>query len=179
MLVKEIESVLKSGDLNDFENLVNYYYRKIYGYINNMLNNSETARDLTQDVFVKVYQNIYKYNPEYPIAPWIYKIAHNITINYIRKYKRNIKEIELNKAKSDLIVYDTNLIESENRQIILKEIQAFKPDCRSILLLRFMDDLTFQQISEMLGISENAVKLKFYRSRKLLVEKLHKALLEK
>lgn len=164
--------LLNKGDVNSFEYFVSLYEKRIYGLIYNIVHNHSLAEDLTQDAFVKIYQNIYKYNPEYPIEPWIFKIAYNLTLNYLKKNK--IKEVEMKEELTVDDVFEDYIIESQEIETILKEIQTFKADSSVILRLRIIEDFTFDEIAEMLDTSASSVKLKFYRSRKILIKKLSK-----
>lgn len=169
------ESILKEltkGNIHAFEYVVNYYEKKIYCFIYNMVHNTETAEDLTQDTFIKVYKNCYKYNPELPFEPWLFKIAYNIIINYLKKNKHIIKEISIENVEHDVACPNDGSLDFETRDLILKEINSLKPDIRTIMYLHIIEDLSFYQISEILGISDSSVKLKFYRNRKTLIKKL-------
>lgn len=139
-----------------------------------MTRNHEAAEDLTQDVFIKVYKNLYKYNPDYPIKPWIFKIAYNPTVNYIRKNKRHLSDVSIDEPSA--IVFS----EDYSKKIDFKNILyiELKPICRTIVILRLLEDMPFGQIAYMLNSSLASVKLKFYRSRKILIANLKKYDLE-
>lgn len=155
-----------------FEKLINNYEKKIYSFIYNMVRDKYMTQDLTQDVFLKVYQNLYKYNNEYPIEPWVFKIAYNTTLNYLKKNKNRIKEVQLDENLNSICLSDDNMVSIEIQETILKTMNSFSPDCKAIFTLRITEDLTFEQIAEILGTSAASVKLKFYRHRKILIDKL-------
>ena len=165
-------------DGDSFEYIVNVYEKRVYGFVYHMVHNADLAEDLTQDVFVRVYEKLYTYNPEYAIEPWLFKIAYTITLNYLKKNKTRKKEVTI---EEDMFICPNSynsIQEFETKHIILKEIEAFKPDCRAIFILKIMEDLTFEQIAMMVGMSTAAVKLKFYRNRKVLIERLNKSFKE-
>jgi RNA polymerase sigma-70 factor (ECF subfamily) len=136
-----------------------------------MIHDTDAAKDLTQYVLINVYKNLYKYNPEYPIEPWLFKITHNITLNYIRKNKKRINDIPLQEIIGSEVSREATIEDFETRELILKEINSLKSDCREIFILRVMEDLSFEQIAEILNKSTTSVKLKFYRSRKGIIER--------
>jgi RNA polymerase sigma factor, sigma-70 family len=167
---------LNKGDILAFECLVDLYERRIYGFIYNITHDYSLTEDLTQDVFLKVYQNIYRYNPDYPIKPWIFKIAYNITVNYLKKNK--IKEVELDDRIQKCCSVEDDVNRLEIKQAVLQGIQHLKPNCRAIFALRIVEDLPFEQIAQMLQTSTASVKLKFYRNRKFLIKSLTKSFSE-
>ncbi|MDP4178106.1 MAG: sigma-70 family RNA polymerase sigma factor [Bacillota bacterium] len=166
----EVKLRLLKGDIVSFEYLVTFYEKKIYCFIYNIVHNRSIAEDLTQDVFVKIYENIYKYNSEYPIEPWMFKICYNLTLNYLKKNK--LEAIKLQNYVEPGDKFEEYITKCETREIILKEIRSFKPDIRAILQLRIIEDFSFEQIAEILNKSTASIKLKFYRSRKVLIKNL-------
>jgi RNA polymerase sigma-70 factor (ECF subfamily) len=162
----------KDNYMDLFEHIIDSHERKISRYIFGMIHDIHETKDLTQDVLINVYKNLYKYNPEYPIEPWLFKIAHNITLNYIKKNKKRMKEIpflEVNEGQVSSGATNENI---ETRELILKEINSLQSELREIFLLRIMEDLSFEQIGEILNKSTASVKLKFYRSRKRIIDKI-------
>lgn len=178
--VMESEQMLKlltKGDTGSFEQLVDNYEKKIYGYIYTMIRSRETAKDITQDVFINIYKNLYKYDPEYPIKPWIFKIAYNTTMNYIRKNKKHLSDIPIDKLSTSTASKDNSgKIDFKNE--LYTELNKLKPICRTIVILRLIEDMPFEQISCMLNISVSSVKHRFYRSKSTLMDNLKKYELE-
>lgn len=172
MEYKSILRELPKGSIEAFEFLVNTYERRIYCFIYNIIHNTEESEDLTQDVFIKIYKNSYKYNPKFPIEPWLFKITYNAVINYIKKNKNALKEIPIESNLYNYKSSDDDMIGFETRDMILKEINSLKPEIRMIMYLRIIEDLSFYQISEVLGITDSSAKLKFYRNKKVLIKKL-------
>lgn len=164
------------GDIDSFEYIVSCYEKKIYGFIYNMLRDKCSTEDLTQEVFIKVYQNCYKYNSELPIEPWLFKIAYNITINYLKKSKNRLKETAMEEQYNEIPDYDSQIGSFETRLIVLKELEELSPECRAIFIFRILQDLPFEQIAIMTGATVASVKLKFYRNRKVITEKLCQSL---
>jgi len=166
------------GDADSFEYIVNTYEKRVYGFVYHMVHDTTLAEDLTQDVFVRVYEKLYTYRTEYAVEPWLFKIAYNTTLNYLKKNKKRNNEVPIEEHMSIVSNPYDSIQEFETKHIILKEIESFKPDCRAIFILKIMEDLTFEQIAVMLGSSTAAVKLKFYRNRKVLIERLNKSFKE-
>jgi RNA polymerase sigma-70 factor (ECF subfamily) len=170
---EDIELNISRNDYSDlFEYIINSYEKRISRFIYHMIHDSDAVKDLTQDVFMKIYINLYKYDPKFPLEPWLYKIAYNLTLNYIKKNKKRILEVPFVEASEVRDTLEVSIENFETRQLILKEIYSLKPDYREIFLLKIMEDLSFEQIAEILNASVNSVKLKFYRNRKRIIEKI-------
>lgn len=169
---KLVINKLKGFDTNTFEYIINSYEKKVYRFIYNMIHDEFMAQDLTQEVFIKIYKNFYKYNKEYPFEAWMFKIAYYTTLNYLKKNKKN--ELQFNEEFNNKETSEDYINNFELRDTILQELQSFTPECRAIYILRLFDDLSFEQIAQMLGITTAAAKLKFYRNRKVLIKKLNR-----
>lgn len=159
---------LVKGDTSYFEHLVISYEKRVYGFIYNMVNDRFAAEDLTQEVFIRVYRNIHKFDTEYPVKPWIFKIAYNRAASYFKGKKNNITDYD----SSEVAAKDDTIGDFEIRQVLIKELADFSKENRAIFILRLMEDLSFQQISLILGTSADSIKMKFYRNRKILAERL-------
>jgi RNA polymerase sigma-70 factor (ECF subfamily) len=166
------ESLLLQGligsDMQCFEYLVSSYGKRIFDFIYQMIRNKHAAEDLTQDVFLKVFESLHKLNTGYALKPWLFRIAYNMTMNHIKRNKNKYSDIDMGEIASN----KDYISDLETKYVILKEIESFKPDCRAIFLMRIMEDLSFDQIALMLGTTAASVKLKFYRSRKALIQRL-------
>lgn len=177
---KSILISLQKGDIDSFEWLVNSYEKRIFYFIYSMVHNHDIAQDLTQDSYVKIYKNLYKFNPDYPIEPWIYRITYNVVLDFIKKNKNSLQEISL----SSCINYikendaDSSLSDIEFKDMLQRELQSLKPDTRMIIILRAVNDLSFEQIALILNKSVPSVKLKFYRNRKIFIQNLEKYIKE-
>ena len=154
-----------------------------------MVHNSADAEDLTQETFIKIYNNLASYNPVYPFSSWILKISSNTCIDFLRK--KRIDTIPLEKQDDDnendiylqipdtTSVPDKNLINKEKIQNINKLVNMLPEIYQHIIRLRFEDDLSYSEISETLNIPLGTVKTLIFRARKMLeiLAKQHSELL--
>src|SRR4051812_41772903 len=90
----ELISIAVGGRVDGFEELVRRYQRPITGYVFRMLGDYESALDVTQEVFIKVYNSLSKYSPEYKFSTWLYRIAHNAAIDHLRRNTISAQSIE-------------------------------------------------------------------------------------
>jgi len=172
-----IENTLK-GDINSFEELMTLYQGKLFNFISKMTASREDAEEITQEVFIKVYKNLYKYNNRWSFSTWIYRIAINTLRSEYRKVKNiknvdfyaNVPELPANFSDYPDIAYEIK----EQRVEIIKLIDGLKEDQKTALLLRCMQDFSFKEIGDILGISPEAAKMKIQRAKQTICKKYEK-----
>jgi RNA polymerase sigma-70 factor, ECF subfamily len=170
-LVKDI----LQGNADSFNVLIYRYEYHIYNFIYKNINNLEAARDVTQEVFIAVYNKLYTYKGEYKFSTWLFKIARNKCVDYARKHKRYI-EVDLESA-GDMVsreISPEQYIElSETKRALKSFIGELDDTDRQILILRYLNDkITFNDISDILGINLSTVKTKYYRMLERLKSQL-------
>ncbi|SHK05432.1 RNA polymerase sigma-70 factor, ECF subfamily [Clostridium amylolyticum] len=163
---KEIVERILNGDVQAFELIINRYEISIARFIYQMVRDKETAEDLTQEVFILAYNKLFTYKSDYKFSAWLYRIARNKTIDYIRK-EGKVKSVNLD----DIGPICSN--ESSPEEIIefreLKEtIESFIRTLdiidKQILTLRYTKhELTFNDIADMLNMSLSSVKKRYYK----------------
>lgn len=158
----EIIELVSSWNLDAFYCIVNKYEKKILKYIMRITNiDLEDAENLLQEVFIKVYKNINEYNSDFQLSSWIYRIAHNITIDFNRKYKNRIN-ISLESEDSEywnLIEILDSWIDIEHdykkKELIKKIIEILNlldDKYKEILILKFLEEKNYDEISDILKI---------------------------
>lgn len=178
----ELVAAAREGDELAFQEVVRRYRTPITNFIYRMLNDYEMAIDLAQETFVRVYTSIGRYEANYSFSTYIYRIASNLAISEIRKRKRRRvvsffsvfqsddgETIEHDPADNRQIAEDA-LLEDERRQAVTRAIATLPEKYRSALVLRDIEDHSYDQIAEILGLSEGTVKSRINRARNLLRE---------
>lgn len=165
--IKLVEEIL-DGNIDSFNILVNKYELSILKFIYNIIKDREASEDITQEVFITVYNKLYTYNDKYKFSNWIFQIAKNKCIDYIRKYRR-VYEANIEDAK-DLVTNYMSPEEcaefNETKRFIEQYVNSLEETDKCILALRYSRDrMTFLDISEVLNISESAVKRRYYKIR--------------
>ncbi len=158
------------GSKSSFEVLIERYQKKIYGMILQMTDDRETAKDLTQDVFIKAYTSLPGFNFKYRFFSWIYRISLNETINYIKG--RRFHE-SLDKGYDIPLKDDDHAAASENSHRLKQALREIKSAHRSLILLKYYFGLSYEDISETMGISVAKVKDRLFTARLSLREKLN------
>ncbi len=149
------------GDLDAFEELVRRLQRRVYGFAFQHLRDAHEAYDLTQEIFVKLYRNLGRYDSERPFEPWFWKMATNTTINYRRKRVPLPSEPAEEAADPDARMqpHDPTLVEA---------LAQLDPSYRVPVLLRCYADLSLEQVAAALSLSVPAVKSRLHRARGVL-----------
>ena len=157
----------KDGDESAFNELMNRHQQKIYSYIYSMVMNPEIANDLFQTTFTKVITKMDDtYNEQGKWIAWVMRIAHNATIDYLRKQKRYVDVSGWSDEDSSTDYFDRmedesnvdadeQLVETELRSSLMKHIAKLPEEQRSVVLLRHYYEMPFKEIAELTDVSIN------------------------
>jgi RNA polymerase sigma-70 factor (ECF subfamily) len=156
------------GDLDAFEELIRRLQRKVYGFAYQHLRDTAEAHDLSQEIFVKLYRNLRRYDPERPFEPWFWKLAANTTINYRRKRVPMPAE-----ASEDAI--DPASAPRGHDPVLVEALAQLDPAYRMPILLHYYADLSVEQVGLSLNLSVPAIKSRLHRARAQLRNSLAEA----
>jgi len=184
-LISEKELIIKAkeGSNEAFEEIIKMYQQKVCNTIFFMIKNENAVEDLAQEVFIKVYKNIAKFNEASSLYTWIYRITMNTCIDYIKKEKKIVymntyletedgnveKQFEDETQRVDAIV--ENKIKRES---LLKAIKSLPAEQRALIILRDINQFKYMEIAEMLNLNLGTVKSKISRARIALKQYLEK-----
>jgi RNA polymerase sigma-70 factor (ECF subfamily) len=165
------------GRDDSFEELVRRYQRPIVSYVYRMTGDYEAALDLTQEVFIKVYNSLARYRPEYKFSTWIYRIAHNTAIDHLRR--QSTREQELTAPAADGGTYERPIASqapdpeqlserAERRAEIEDVVQNLPAAYRELIVLRHAHDLSYDEIAEVTGLPLGTVKNRIFRAREAM-----------
>ncbi|MEX0609777.1 MAG: sigma-70 family RNA polymerase sigma factor [Balneolaceae bacterium] len=173
------------GKEASYKKLVDKYQKPLYFHIRKMIKEKELADDLVQEVFMKAFHNLSSYSNEYAFSTWLYRIATNHTIDYLRKKK--LQTFSINEPYStkdgDMEIQlpdysfatDSPIIKKERKQIVQNAIENLPEKYRQVIEMRHMEEKSYQEISELLDLPLGTVKAHIFRAR----EMLYKALIDK
>ena len=173
----------KDGNKASFEALMQTYFPRVLNFIYRFVGNRELAEDLTQEVFIKVYQNAANYKPQAKFQTWLYTIAKNISLNELRRHKgRMVSLDETFETDGNEVKYqfeDTKmanpkeeLLLKERQEIIKAAIHSLPENQRMAVLLRRYDNFAYEEIAKTMNTSVKAVKSLLNRAKENLKEKL-------
>lgn len=178
-----VEFTMKNTDY--FECLMDRYEQKLTRYLRRITNfDHETIEDLLQEVFIKVYKNLNDYNADFSFNSWIYRITHNEAISHIRKIDTRPKNIQFDADDGinflDIVPDDFDLREDyvkKELSLKIRELIFQLPEkYRTILILKFMEEKSYEEISDILHMSMGTIAIQINRAKsqfKKLAEKNH------
>ena len=173
----ELLRAVKNGDSTAYQGLVEKYQNRVYHLVYGMVRNREDAADISQDAFVKAYQKIDSFRLESSFYTWLYRIAMNLAIDFLRKRKRRgTSEFDESIAarESDGTIAESHNSTSpgkalERKQLykqIMDALEQLPADQKQVILLREVEGLAYKEISDIMGIPEGTVMSRLFYARK-------------
>lgn len=165
------------GDQKAYADLLGKYRDAIYFMLLKMVNNPSDAEDLTIEAFGKAFKNIMQYTPNYAFSTWLFKIASNNCIDFIRKKKANMVSLddhddEQNRPPTDIQASspdpEESLMKQQKVDLMRGIVSKLKPRYRRLIELRYFKELSYEEISEELELPIGTVKAQLFRARELL-----------
>lgn len=169
-----------AGEPKAFAVLVNRYKDLVFTLAIRMLKNREEAEEVSQDTFIKVYKSLEKFKGDSKFSTWIYKVAYNTSLDRIKKNKRQMNEVPIDEfTEHELQSIDDALVQLEKRdqrKTIQDCLQLLPSQDSFLLTLYYFEDLSLDEISKVVEIEANTIKVKLFRSRKKLASILKQRL---
>jgi RNA polymerase sigma-70 factor, ECF subfamily len=182
----DVVALAQQGREHAFRELIRRYERPVFSLIFRMVRDRETAEDLAQEAFIKVLNHIDRYRPEFKLSSWLFKIANNVAIDYLRKRQLPTVSIDgspmaASAAEVEATSFDVTargesaLEEMESRELgsaIEKAIARLRPEYRSCIMLRHVEGRSYEEIAATLDLPLGTVKTYIHRARHELREAL-------
>ena len=183
---ERIEKIL-AGDLDAFRGLVDDYQRLVSHMVFRLVLNETDREELCQEVFIKVYQNLGRFEFKSRLSTWIARISYNTSLNYLKKNKLSLYDDLTNRpvegtsqqagSYADRVAgagerADDKMVAGERQQLVRDHIDGLPPNYRAVLTLYHMEELSYGEIGEIMNLPDGTVKSYLFRGRKLLKERL-------
>jgi len=178
-----IKAALK-GDQPSFRSLMKKYHDQVYNLLYRMVHEKDEVEDLTQEAFIKAFQSLQNFNEEFAFSTWLYKIATNNCIDYIRKKKLATfsidKPIESKDGEYSFEIPDSTyepdktLIARQRSKVLEDAVNSLPEKYRTVILMRHSEDKDYQEIADELHLPLGTVKAHIFRAREILYKKLKK-----
>ena len=146
-----------AGDMTAFDEIMIRYERQMYRLCYRFVGNSDDARDLAQDVFVKAFENLATFRRESSLKTWLYRIATNHCINYVKSNSREFVEVTEDIGKTNATIQQ-QLEDDEQRRHFRQLVRMLPPKQRAILELRIQEQLSYEEIATMSNRSVSTIK---------------------
>lgn len=167
------------GDTRSYEQLVQRHMNRVYSIVYRVVNNNEEAEDITQEVFVKVFNGLKKFDQQSAFSTWVYRIATNSALDAFDKIKKHSKNTSAVSSKTDredavdaltlqaspMPGPEEKVVQAELRECIHRVLKTLELDHRRVLLLRDFEDLSYEEIADVLQAKLSAVKMRIHRAR--------------
>lgn len=183
---QELVQKALQGDQKAYARLLTRYRDNIFYYILRMVGGKTDANDLTIETFDKAFRKIETYSDTYAFSTWLYKIAQNTTIDFLRKRKANILHIDYgggdeedlgvneNTLQSSILDPEESMIRQQEEILVKTQIELMKPKYRRLIELRYIKEYAYEEIATELGLPLGTVKTQLFRAKNLLAELLLK-----
>ena len=164
------------GRSESFEELVRRYQRPITGYVFRIVGEYEAALDVTQEVFIKVYNSLAKYSSEYKFSTWLYRIAHNAAVDHLRRNSVPQQSLEAENADGTFeLQLESRLASPEQdhergqwRSEIEVVVELLPAAYKELIVLRHGQDMSYDEIAEVTGLPLGTVKNRLFRAREMM-----------
>jgi len=168
----------REGDQKAYADLMHRYKDSIFFMVLKMVNNREDAMDLTIETFAKAFEKLDKYQPDFAFSTWLFRVATNNCIDFIRKRKLNTTSINLMysaegdefelQIKADILDPEETSIQKQQKEVINLLLETLPTRYRNLVTLRYLEELSYEEIAVELDLPLGTVKAQLYRARDLL-----------
>ncbi len=174
---RQLVQTIRGGDTDAFETLVRRKTSKVYALCYRIIGNAEDAKDISQLVFLKLWENLGKYDPQFAFDTWLYRMVTNVAIDFMRN-----KQSRDNAVNSNLRLVRTSaepeqgvIVQRKEVETVFSEIaNVLSPKQKTIFVMNQMEDLPSAEIAKILGCRESTVRNHLFNARKLLQVQLTK-----
>ncbi len=165
-----------AGDTEAFSILVERYGGRVYNIALRITNDSDAAADCAQEAFIRAYRALHQYDPNLPFAPWLYRIATNASLNHVQRWHAHetpVGDSEFpEKTEPDEAGPESSALRREELGEVLAAMAELPPHFRAALTLRHLQQLSYQEVADALGIPLGTVKTHLHRARAALKVRL-------
>ncbi|HUA13124.1 MAG TPA: sigma-70 family RNA polymerase sigma factor [Candidatus Sulfotelmatobacter sp.] len=162
------------GDVGGYRYFIERYHKGLIQHIYNIVGDEATAEDVAQEAFIRAYDNLSKYNPEYAFSTWLYKIASNIALRFLKQNSRFVPLNEDSVLNADKAPPPDEKLDAQlTKETVVTAIDKLPTKYRFVITMYYWDDLSLKEISEALGSPEGTIKTWLFRAKKILRKELY------
>lgn len=179
---EQLVALVLRGDRDRFGDLIARYQARLVNYLYRLLRNLDDAHDLAQEVFLKVYQALDRFDPQYRFSTWLFRVAQNAAIDQIRRQRLKLVSMQRDGGGEDephemdfpspTPTPYGDLRNTERGSAIQSAVDALPWEYRELILLRHFSELSYEEIAQMKKLPLGTVKNKLFRGRQMLKERL-------
>ena len=174
-----VQAAVEAGDQKAYAKLMSRYRDSIYFMVLKMVHNRDDAEDLTIEAFGKAFKNLQKYSPEYAFSTWLFKIATNNCIDFIRKKRLETTSIDqpigddesssmAGSIRSENMDPEETYVKEQRKELMQEVTQKLNPKYKVLIELRYFKEYSYEEIAEELNLPLGTVKAQLFRAKELL-----------
>lgn len=179
---KLVQRAIENGDQQAYADLMKNYRDSLYFMLLKMTNNPHDAEDLTIEAFGKAFKKLHQYTPDYAFSTWLFKIASNNCIDFIRKKKKYTFSIDQNfdddetgtelagKIPAETLDPEEELVKKQKIKLMHEVVEKLKPHYRTLIELRYFKEFSYDEIAQELNLPLGTVKAQLFRAREFLYQ---------
>ncbi|MCB0805889.1 MAG: sigma-70 family RNA polymerase sigma factor [Bacteroidales bacterium] len=179
---KLVQRAIDDGDQQAYADLMKNYRDSLYFMLLKMTNNPHDAEDLTIEAFGKAFKKLHQYTPDYAFSTWLFKIASNNCIDFIRKKKKYTFSIDQNyndddkgtelasKIPAETLDPEEELVKQQKIKLMREVVERLKPHYRTLIELRYFKEFSYEEIAQELNLPLGTVKAQLFRAREFLYQ---------
>lgn len=174
---RQLVETIRAGDTDAFETLVRRKTTKVYALCYRVIGNAEDAKDISQLVFLKLWENLEKYDPQYAFDTWLYRMVTNVAIDFMRnkQSRDNAVNSNLRLVKTAADAEQTVVVQRKEVENVFNDISTvLSPKQKTVFIMNQMEDLPSAEIAKILGCRESTVRNHLFNARKLMQQQLQK-----
>lgn len=173
----QLVTASKNGDQDAFSLLVQRYQRRVFNLVFRMLQNYEEASEITQEAFLAAWQGLRSFRGEARFSTWLYRIAYNCALKQLETRKREqalhlALQAEQTFAEDEHTGQTAHLEMLDNQEMVQEQLSQLPPKYRIVLILRHLQDMSYEEMAEVLTMPIGTIKTHLFRARNLLKERL-------
>ncbi|MDO4581994.1 MAG: sigma-70 family RNA polymerase sigma factor [Bacillota bacterium] len=170
---EQLVGLVLEGKITAFEILVNRYQKQIFALAYRLGGDYDEAQDMAQEAFVRIYRELARFDQSRSFFSWMYRVAHNVCINHLHKRPKNTTPLDdfymAAENNSSLDALPPELFEQkEHAQMIGEAIAALPEEYRLPLVLKYLEDMSYQQIAEQMSLPVTTIETRLFRARNML-----------
>lgn len=168
-----------SGDRDSFAEIVGRYNKLVYSVVYNMMPDKQDVYDISQEVFMRIYKSLHRYNPEFKFSTWSVKITTNLCLDILRKKKPDLLPIDdIKEVAGKSLTPEEIYINKERAERVREAIRELPEKYRLPIVLFHQQGLSYEEITQALNEPMTIVKNRLYRARVMLRQKLSRSIKE-
>lgn len=175
---RQLVAASKQGDQDAFGQLVSRYQRRVFTLVYRMIQHYEEASEITQEAFLAAWQGLPSFRGDAQFTTWLYRIAYNCALKQLEQHKRDhalqeaLQAEQSHSGENDQSRAEAQLLAHDRQEMLQEHLASLPAKYRIVLILRHLQEMTYEEMAEMLRIPVGTIKTHLFRARNLLKERM-------